>query len=182
MPDQVPVETTRGVVVWTFDRPPVFNVVRRSAPTLTYPWQIASAGDWNIPTGSPLDDGDGPPLSVMPPDGTFVWLLQGDVQRENTAQPGSWPRFPPYRSMSPSDTAETAGARSDVTPLTHDDRAGSRWPRLVSWWRTVLLTEATGEVAEEPLYLTIRAFAGPQRTSISAVDSLISSLRYRYAS
>jgi hypothetical protein len=193
MTEQVTITTTRGGLEWSFERPPGFNVVGQSAPALVYPWEVAGAGDWKVPVriappsgadDESTEEDDVPPLDLMPPNSVFVWLLMRDARRDNEVEPGSWPPSPPYDYMAPAGAIRAADDASIVTqlaPLTDSDRWGSeRWPNLSYWGRIVLLTEADGSAGDEPLYLTVRAFAGPQRSDISAASSLVSSLSYRY--
>lgn len=186
MTEQFTTTTGRGPLEWSFEHPDQFKAMQRTAPTLLYPWEVAGMGDWDFPArtaeSSESDDLDGPPVDDMPVGNVFLWLVLGDVQRDNAVDPSSWSLPLPYQYMRPSDVADGAdpGTRSEMEPLTSNDQIPTRsWSPLM-WSRIVPLTDSAGQPEKEPLYLMLRAFAGSRNGNLSAVDSIVTSLRFRY--
>jgi hypothetical protein len=189
MTEQVTVDTTRGRLEWSFERPSGFKVLRRPVPTLMYPWEVLGVGDWDFPqtrVRNPIEAAryaDHPRIDLMPPGAAFLWLLIGDVRQDDpwsTPPASSYPYLLPLGAEPPDGDVSTIRR---VPPIGEDARGqGHRWPSVSSFWPDiVLLTNPDGSVNDEPLYLSLRAFAGARRSSIAALNAVISSLSYRYA-
>ena len=186
MTERMRVQTRRGPVEWSFERPHGLKVLPRPVPTLGYPWEVAGAGDWDFPPSCPSNEaeeelyGDLPRVDLMPPDGVFVWLVMGDLGLDYEVIPRSGPPIVPHQRVAPVGVAPGNGVDARVVPFRDADRVDGKFPQLFSWERLVFLTGANGDAPGEPLYLIMRAFAGPRRSNIATVNSLVSSLRYSY--
>lgn len=179
--ERMVVDTTRGQIEWSFQRPAGFTVLRRAVPPLGYPWEVAGAGDWEFPPSCPTSEseeqlfGGLPRVDLIPLEGVFVWLLMGDLRLDYEVMPRMGPPIIPDQVLAPSDEAP-----GYVAPFSDADRVESRFPNVACWDRLVFLINRDGGPEAEPLYLMLRAFAGPQRSSIETVNSLVSSLGYRH--
>ena len=186
MTERVVVDTKRGPVEWSFERPEGFKVLPRAVPTLGYPWEVAGAGDWDFPPSCPTTKteeelyGGLPRLDLMPSGSVFVWLLMGDLRLDYEVLPPSDSPLVPDQYVAPLGVDADDRVDAFVAPFTDGDQVEGKFSTVSSWYRLVFLSNASGEVEATPLYLMLQAFAGPQRASISTLDSLVSSLSYRY--
>jgi len=177
-PSEVPVRVSAEVPSGLLTLP--------AAGTVVYPYQVGVVSNWDLGP-EPLGRGHGwPPIERMPADGMLVWMIMGDVAKDNTVEPweGGGPLGSPkhfdYLAPKPAQERAAGLVKAKAPPLTAADEQPGRWPGTRMWNRVICLADKAAVAQKEPYYLQILSFAGESIASADGMNSIVESLQFEY--
>jgi len=178
MPSEVPVRVSAEV-------PSGFQTLPAAGAVL-YPYQVGVVSNWDLGP-EPRGVGHGwPPIERMPEEGLLVWLIMGDVAKDNTVEPweGGGPLGSPkhfdYLAPKPAREKATGLVKSKTPPLSAADEQQGRWPGTRMWNRVICLADRSAVAQKEPYYLQILSFAGERVAAPDSMNSIVESLQFEY--
>ena len=157
-----------------------------AAGTVVYPYQVGVVSNWDLGP-EPRGRGHGwPPIERMPKDGMLMWLIMGDVAKDNTVEPweGGGPLGSPkhfdYLAPQPAQDRAAGLVKTHAPPLSAADEQPGRWPGTRMWNRVICLADKAAVAQKEPYYLQILSFTGERFADGDSINAVVGSLQFEY--
>lgn len=115
-----------------------------------------------------------------------MWLIMGDVAKDNTVEPweGGGPLGSPkhFDYLAPKPVRDRAAGlvKTKALPLTDADEQPGRWPETRMWNRVICLADHAAVAQKEPYYLQILSFAGKNALAPGSMNGIVESLQFEY--